>query len=79
MKTRRLICNDCGCRFEIKDGKESITQTARPSKTDASASKSKSVSVSCPESGCLVTLELPLCLLILAPGQDGLNRCGHCR
>ena len=47
MKTKQLVCNDCGCRFDIKERKESGSQPAgaeRPAKAET-----KQASVSCPE------------------------------
>ncbi len=47
MKSKQLKCNDCGCRFEIKDPKEPAPAAPGPDK--AGASKTKPASVSCPE------------------------------
>ena len=45
---KQLICNDCGCRFEIRDAKEeSIPQTAKKDKTGTS--QTRPLSLSCPE------------------------------
>ena len=59
MKSKQLVCNDCGCRFEIKDAKESVPQTASTDKlrgkvtgkaSDKSGeSKTTPVTLSCPE------------------------------
>jgi hypothetical protein len=47
MKTKRLVCNDCGCRFEVKEPKEPVSQTAGLDKTGES--KTERVPLSCPE------------------------------
>ncbi len=47
MKTKQLVCNDCGCRFEIKDAKEHTPQTAEKEK--GPDSRHRSESISCPE------------------------------
>jgi hypothetical protein len=47
MKTKRLVCNDCGCRFEIKDTKEPVSQKAGSVK--AGKSKTGPAPLSCPE------------------------------
>jgi hypothetical protein len=47
MKTKQLTCNDCGCRFEIKDAKEPLPRTAGTDKVEES--RTRPVSLSCPE------------------------------
>jgi hypothetical protein len=47
VKTKQLVCNDCGCRFEIKEAKGSASETARTEK--AGESRTKPVTLSCPE------------------------------
>ncbi len=49
MKANQLVCNDCGCRFEIKDGKERAPQGARIEKPHESPVRP--ATVSCPECG----------------------------
>jgi len=48
MKSKQLLCNDCGCRFEIKESKE-IQPQGRSATGKEDLSKSKPASVSCPE------------------------------
>ncbi len=47
MKTKQLVCNDCGCRFEIRDVKESGRESIKAKR--AEESKSAPLSLSCPE------------------------------
>ena len=47
MKTKQLVCNDCGCRFEIKDRKETVSQAA--GKDKSAESNTGSAPLSCPE------------------------------
>ncbi len=47
MKAKELVCNDCGCRFEIKDKKEPVPRP--PVTAKAAESKTKPGPVSCPE------------------------------
>lgn len=47
MKAKQLVCNDCGCRFEIKNPKEAGSQAAGKDKTPESGTGSSSPS--CPE------------------------------
>ena len=47
MKTKNVVCNDCGCRFEIKDTKAPVPQTSGTDK--AAESKTRPGSISCPE------------------------------
>jgi hypothetical protein len=30
METKILVCNDCGCKFEVKDVKTPVKETPRP-------------------------------------------------
>ncbi len=47
MKTRQLVCNDCGCRFEIKEAGKSKLQAAGAKAVEPE--KARRASVSCPE------------------------------
>lgn len=47
MKTKQLVCNDCGCKFEIKDARESTPQNTRDK--EVGEGKTGEVSLSCPE------------------------------
>ena len=47
MKTKQSVCNDCGCRFEIKDAKASVAQA--PGKEKVAENKTKPGLIACPE------------------------------
>jgi hypothetical protein len=47
METKQMVCNDCGCRFEIKDPKRPVPQTAGIDK--AGKSRNGPARLSCPE------------------------------
>ena len=47
MKAKQLVCNDCGCRFEIKEGKEPAREKGRPARS-AKDSRTQA-DLSCPE------------------------------
>ena len=47
MKRKQLACNDCGCRFEIKEAKVAVPQTGGTEK--AGKRKTEPVTLSCPE------------------------------
>ena len=49
MKTKQLVCSDCGCRFEIKDAKESAPQA--PGIEKPHEGPTKPATVSCPQCG----------------------------
>ena len=49
MKTKQLVCNDCGCRFEIKDAKESAPKT--PGIEKPREGPTKPATLSCPQCG----------------------------
>ncbi len=47
MKSKQLMCNDCGCRFEIKDERGSVSQPVRGK--EAVEDKTRDAPLSCPE------------------------------
>ena len=47
VKAKQLVCNDCGCRFEIKEGKEPAREKGRPARS-AKDSRTQA-DLSCPE------------------------------
>ena len=49
MKTKQLVCSDCGCRFEIKDATESSPQARGIEKPHEG--RTKPATASCPQCG----------------------------
>ena len=47
VKTKQLVCHDCGCRFEIKEAKDAVPETATTEK--AGKSTTKPAAHPCPE------------------------------
>ncbi len=47
MKAKELVCNDCGCRFEIKEAKAPAPEAA--AKEKAGEGKTRPAGPSCPE------------------------------
>ncbi|MGD0231509.1 MAG: hypothetical protein ABSC19_14315 [Syntrophorhabdales bacterium] len=47
MQTKQMVCNDCGCRFELRDSGKLTSQT--PGKAEAPEKKTDQTPVSCPK------------------------------
>lgn len=47
MGAKHLVCNDCGCKFQIHDSGKGQAQASQ--KKDAGEEKAKPIKICCPE------------------------------
>jgi hypothetical protein len=47
MGAKHLVCNDCGCKFQIHESKKGESQVSQ--KKEAGKEKAKPLNVCCPE------------------------------